>query len=571
MRKYYLLFWGLIFWMLSTVLQAQTHVRYLQNQTPTYAEMIQFYEDVSSRYADAKWMKVGLTDSGFPLHILVLDKKQRFDPENHPEQVVLLINNGIHPGEPCGIDASMHWVYETLTNNLLSENLIVVIIPAYNVGGMLQRNRVSRANQNGPEEYGFRGNAQNLDLNRDFIKCDAQNTQAFYEVFRTWKPHVFVDTHTSNGADYQHVFTLLSTQKDKIHPALGDYMRDRLEPYIYQHMQEKGFPVIPYVNSIDQIPDRGIKAYMDYPRYSTGYAALFNTMGFTSEAHMFKSFRERVLATKAFIQILVEYMKTNGSELEDLKKTVNALTADGLTFPIDWKWNDTLTVPVKYMGYEASFSPSRITGHPRVFYDRNKPFTDSIQFYDRYDVIKSAEKPAAYVIPQAWKEVTDRLIWNKIPMKQLAKDSLMYVTKTYIDNLSYAKRPYEGHFPHSKVSVRFASDSMQFYAGDWMIPMGYESDYFVVSVLEAEGADSYFKWNFFDAILQQKEWFSPYVFEQEALEILELNPDIKEQFENKAASDTNFLKSDWGAMNFIYQCSERFEDNYRRLPVYRIE
>jgi hypothetical protein len=367
MRKYYLLFWGLIFWMLSTVLQAQTHVRYLQNQTPTYAEMIQFYEDVSSRYADAKWMKVGLTDSGFPLHILVLDKKQRFDPENHPEQVVLLINNGIHPGEPCGIDASMHWVYETLTNNLLSENLIVVIIPAYNVGGMLQRNRVSRANQNGPEEYGFRGNAQNLDLNRDFIKCDAQNTQAFYEVFRTWKPHVFVDTHTSNGADYQHVFTLLSTQKDKIHPALGDYMRDRLEPYIYQHMQEKGFPVIPYVNSIDQIPDRGIKAYMDYPRYSTGYAALFNTMGFTSEAHMFKSFRERVLATKAFIQILVEYMKTNGSELEDLKKTVNALTADGLTFPIDWKWNDTLTVPVKYMGYEASFSPSRITGHPRFF------------------------------------------------------------------------------------------------------------------------------------------------------------------------------------------------------------
>jgi hypothetical protein len=32
---------------------------------------------------------------------------------------------------------------------------------------MLNRNSTSRTNQNGPEEYGFRGNARNFDLNRD--------------------------------------------------------------------------------------------------------------------------------------------------------------------------------------------------------------------------------------------------------------------------------------------------------------------------------------------------------------------------------------------------------------------
>ena len=101
---------------------------------------------------------------------------------------------------------------------------MIVIIPVYNVGGALNRGSYSRANQNGPEAYGFRGNARNLDLNRDFIKCDSRNARSFNRLFNQWKPDVFVDTHTSNGADYQYVMTLISTQKDRLGGALGEFL-----------------------------------------------------------------------------------------------------------------------------------------------------------------------------------------------------------------------------------------------------------------------------------------------------------------------------------------------------------
>ena len=86
-------------------------------------------------------------------------------------------------------------------------------IPVYNVDGALSRQDTSRVNQNGPEAFGFRGNARHLDLNRDFIKADSLNARTFAQVFTRWDPDVMVDTHTSNGADYQHVVTLIATQQ----------------------------------------------------------------------------------------------------------------------------------------------------------------------------------------------------------------------------------------------------------------------------------------------------------------------------------------------------------------------
>jgi murein tripeptide amidase MpaA len=96
----------------------------------------------------------------------------------------------------------------------------------------LQRSCCSRANQNGPDEYGFRANYQNLDLNRDFIKADSENAKSFIQIFQQWKPHVFVDTHISDGADYTYNMTLIATQKDKLHPLLSKFMQSTWLPSV---------------------------------------------------------------------------------------------------------------------------------------------------------------------------------------------------------------------------------------------------------------------------------------------------------------------------------------------------
>ena len=200
------------------------------------------------------------------------------------------------------------------------ENLVIIVIPIYNIGGALNRNSTTRANQNGPESYGFRGNAQNLDLNRDFIKCDSKNAQTFNQIFTEWQPDVFVDNHTSNGADYPYTMTLIDTQKDKLHPLLSEYMQTTMVPDLYHKMAEKKWEMAPYVNPVKMVPDSGIACFLETPRFSSGYTTLFNSLGFIGETHMLKPFDKRVEATYALMESLLEVVSRDHQKIKNHKK-----------------------------------------------------------------------------------------------------------------------------------------------------------------------------------------------------------------------------------------------------------
>ena len=177
------------------------------NPTLTYHKAIACYEKMAAAQPGIfRLMEVGSTDVGKPLHVAVLNTSGEFDPVKIRQsgKRILLINNGIHPGEPEGIDATIMLLREYLSQperQKALDQLVLVVIPVYNVDGCLNRGSHSRANQEGPESYGFRGNARNYDLNRDFLKTDSRNAQTFNEIFTTWMPDIFVDKHTSNGGD----------------------------------------------------------------------------------------------------------------------------------------------------------------------------------------------------------------------------------------------------------------------------------------------------------------------------------------------------------------------------------
>ena len=210
-----------------------------KNTTVTYEEGIDLYKKLDKAYKQLKVIEFGTTDSGHPLHVAILSKDKIFDPEKVRKngKRVLLINNAIHPGEPCGVDATIMLIRDYLQKEELQqylEHVVIVAIPFYNIGGVLNRGSYSRANQVGPREYGFRGNARNLDLNRDFVKCDSKNAQSFNKLFHLWQPDIFIDNHTSNGADYQYTMTLIATQHNKLEQPMADYLNNRLEPHLYE-------------------------------------------------------------------------------------------------------------------------------------------------------------------------------------------------------------------------------------------------------------------------------------------------------------------------------------------------
>ncbi len=281
------------------------------NQTPTYSQIISAYQHLSDNFANAVLIEAGISDCGRPLHLFLMGKN--LNPELSiqdmaRDKTILLINNGIHPGESAGIDASIRYAEDMLEQGI-NHDLLVAIIPVYNIGGALQRGKYHRANQNGPEYHGFRGNARNLDLNRDFIKADALNTRSFYAIFHALQPHIFVDTHTSNGADYQYTISLIATQKDKLNPVLADYMTRNIEPFLYNSMAEVNWKMTPYVNVFGRVPDDGFTAFLETPRFASGYTSLFNCIGFITETHMLKPYVDRVDATYSFLKIITKYME----------------------------------------------------------------------------------------------------------------------------------------------------------------------------------------------------------------------------------------------------------------------
>src|SRR6218665_2923271 len=132
--------------------------------TATYFEVIDWYKKMDAASPLVTMKEMGSTDAGYPLHLVMVSSDGKFSPAQWHRQnkLVIFINNGIHPGEPDGIDASMMLVRDIIQKKIiLPQNIALAFIPVYNIGGCLNRNSYTRANQNGPGEDGFRGNAQN--------------------------------------------------------------------------------------------------------------------------------------------------------------------------------------------------------------------------------------------------------------------------------------------------------------------------------------------------------------------------------------------------------------------------
>ena len=545
------------------------------NQTCTYAQCISYYEKLDSMFDEVKLFTYGTTSVGKPLHLLVISRDRNFDPGKiHAEgKCVLLINNGIHPGEPDGIDASMMFARDLLTKEKLKplpDHVVVCIIPVYNVSGMLNRGSFSRANQNGPEEYGFRGTAQNYDLNRDFVKCDSKEAQTFTQIFQTWKPEIFIDTHVSNGADYQYTITLIPTQKDKLQPILSAYQEKTLLPDLYAAMKEDKFEMISYVNPMKAAPDSGIAGFLEIPRFSTGYAALFNCIGMMPETHMLKPYDKRVWSTYYLLAGVCSITNRDAEVIRRNKQQADEAVKKQTSFPIEWKFDDNRFDWISFKGFAAKYKKSEVSDSMRLWYDRKEPYEKKIKFFNNYIPATTIEKPFAYVIPQAWEQVIDRLKWNGVEMRRLSKDTALDVDVYHMDDFKSSDNAYEGHYLHSNVTLRKETQSLPFYKGDYVIFPDQTCNRYIVEMLEPQGTDSYFAWNFFDPILMEKEYFSDYVFEDLAAELLRKDSKLKNDLEQKKKSDPEFAKDQNAQLYFIYQHSAYFEKSYRRYPVARV-
>jgi hypothetical protein len=463
----------------------------------------------------------------------------------------------------------MMLVRDLLERNSIPGNVVICIIPVYNVDGMLNRGR-SRVNQNGPESYGFRGNYQNLDLNRDFIKGDSRNSKAFQEIFNTWKPDVFIDNHTSNGADYQYVMTLIAPQKDKLNPILSNYLTKQMLPDIYKKMKASNFEMTPYVNSIEETPDSGITGFLETARYSTGYAALHNTIGFMPETHMLKPYHQRVEGTYKFMEHVIEIVERDADLIAKNKLMADTEVSTQVVFPLQWILDDKNFSILTFKGYKAKYKASELSGLPRLFYDRNEPYEKDIRVFDNYLPSVIVKKPLAYIIPQSWQRVIDLMRLNGVQMNSLAADTQIELEMYYIEDYKTVNKPYEGHYLHSQVKLRAENQKVKYYEGDFVIFTDQPQNRYIIETLEPQGVDSFFSWNFFDSILGQKEHYSDYVFEDEAARLIKDDSEMLQRLEEEKKKNPALLQNPKLQLDWVYRNSKYYEKTYMRYPVGRL-
>ncbi len=541
-------------------------------ETATYAETIDFYEQLAEAYPSVTVEEIGETDSGLPLHLAIYNPTGEADLDKLKKtHSIMLINNGIHPGESDGIDATMMLFRDLAGDSIPSpKNVIIATIPIYNVGGALNRNSSTRTNQNGPKEYGFRGNARNYDLNRDFIKADTKNAKSFYKIFHKLNPDVFIDNHVSNGADYQYSLTHLFTQHNKLGGNLGRYIENTMRPALEDSLKAKKWDITPYVNVFNEVPEKGFSQFMDYPRYSTGYTTLWNTLGMMVETHMLKPYKKRVLGTYELMRSMINITDNQTSVIKDLRNQAQRKYLTDRDYPIKFEVDKENPTKREFKGYEGEHITSEVTGQQRLKYNRKKPFTKEIEYYTNFKATKEIEIPRAYIVPQGWWQVVERLKLNGIKMEPLPRDTIIKAEVYHIDDYKTTATAYEGHYLHRETKVTKTTENVHLRKGDFLVTTFQDGARYLIETLEPEAVDSFFNWNFFDTVLQQKEGFSPYVFEDIATQLLEADADLKKEFEDKKRKDPEFRDNWYSQLDWLHKHSKYYEKAHLRYPIFRL-
>jgi hypothetical protein len=560
---------GLIYVLCSMLYTPVLHAQWTQNTSPTYPELISYYQKLDAQHKEIELYAMGESDYGLPIYVCIVngaqDSLKTFAKAR--TSTTLLVNNAIHAGEPDGVNACLIWLDNWIRNGKKTDGLpVIAFIPAYNVGGMMNRSSNSRANQNGPEEYGFRGNAQNLDLNRDFIKMDSKNAFTFATIYHALDPDVFVDTHVSNGADYQYTLTYISSMKERLAPSLRSLTYEKVIPSLTTTLKKKKWDLFPYVELLKETPEEGMHAFNDLPRYAMGYAALFDAVSFTVETHMLKPFPQRVQATHDFIADLIVYTGTHSTEIELARKEARTYWQQDKQFEFAYQLTDKKD-SILFKGFEFTNPPSPVTGLPRLKYHEDRPYEKFIPYFQTYQAKDSVVIPSHFIVGSQCDEVIERLKANQVQFTRFDKDTVIQIAQERLSEFKSYGKPYEGHFYHNEVKSNAELIEQHFKKGDVLISTDQYQRNFLLSILISRAGDSYFRWNFFDSYLQQKEYFSPYVFEEKAVEILKEKPWIKEELELMKTADKSFRESQWDQLYFIYKNSELFEESYYLLPI----
>lgn len=483
---------------------------------------------------------------------------------------VLLVQAGIHSGEIDGKDAGMMLLRDIAHRGKggLLDKVDLVFVPIFNADGHERSSPWNRPNQRGPQSMGWRTTAQNLNLNRDYLKADAPEMQAMIELINRFDPVLYLDLHVTDGTDHQYDVAYAFAGWRGLYaksPAIGRWLDTKLRPAMDAELVRAGHTPGYYVSSLDnRDPDKGISHDPDTPRFSTGYGDFRRLPTILLETHSLKPYRQRVLGTYVFVEEALRIVGRDGPALRA------AIAADRAERPrelvVKWKQSKEPIYTIDFKGIAHERYRSAASGRDEIRW-LGKPVTQKMPVFGA-DPDQSVTLPKAWWVPASEPAVIERLKWHGIAFETI--DAPRQVTLDMVrlvdPKLGAAS---EGHVLLTAGGYRHAQRSETFPAGSVRVPADQPLGLLAAAMLEPESADSLLAWNFFPGILQRTEYIEAYAIAPLAERMLAENPELRREFEAKLAADPAFAADGDARLAWLYARTPYFDDRYLLYPVGR--
>jgi hypothetical protein len=545
--------------------------------TPSYEETLAFLRRLEKTSPYLSLSFYGTSAEGRPMPLLVASKEKAFTPEAAAKagRPVVLVLNGIHPGEPDGKDACLILLRDMALGNRpdLLDTLTLLVVPIYNVDGHERLSKWNRPNQNGPVEgMGFRTTTMGLDLNRDFLKADAPETRALLSLVAKWGPDLFVDDHVTDGSDAQATLTVAYGGEPSTSEPLRAWLETVVRPSLAE-VEESGWKTAPYIEWVDPLdPPKGIDLGPSEPRYGTGYMPLRGIPSILVENHALKPYGERVRANAAFLSALLSRVGKEPTPLKETRAAVLKAARSapvGSLFVLDAETDTSRPERIDFPGFAWSQVVSPVTGRPRLVYDPTKPVSIPMPVYRHAKAKVTTQRPAAYVVPAGWPRVEEKLAAHGVRFTKLAEPRTLSVGTYRASDAKLEEAPYQGRV---RVSAKIArgTETRRVPAGSLYVPLDDPLAPVAMHLLEPEGPDSLFSWGELSSALEQKEYIDTRVLDPLAEKMLKDDPKLAAEWEAKL-KDPKFAANARERYRFFYSRTAYWDESVGLLPVYRLD
>jgi len=401
--------------------------------------------------------------------------------------------------------------------------------------------------------------------------------RAFLKLWNAWRPDLFFDNHTTDGVDWQYDVAYGLPLWDTMHPAVVEWQRRNLVEGAFRDVELDGHLVSPYMGLVDiRDPGKGVSFGDSSPRFSTGYGHAQNRPSILVETHMLKDYRTRVMATYSMMRrTLLQIAKDPGSLKTAVRRADSETTKLGEEYVASRKVtlsveSTTESVPFLFKGWEFELVRSDISGSDYIRWDTRKPKNTPTKMFDQAKPSLQISAPLAYIIPPQWTEPAELCRLHGLRVDVLQREADVAVESYTFSEAKWADAPFEGRVMLNSFKLESKSETRRFPKGSFLVRMNQPQAKVAMQMLEPDAPDSLVRWGFFNAIFEQKEYAENYKLEALALKMLEANPRLKTEFDEKLQADAEFAKSPWARLNFFYQRSPFWDERLNVYPLGRI-